>query len=104
MDIKDFDIASNAKMIEIVKSELLDSCSDVFKSLLYSGGKDDLTHSLSNIVLLAYILGRRCGIPFKEIDSGILDKAKIGIIDEHKLETMFKDLSKIKKHIGERID
>ena len=100
----DFDIASNANMIEILKSEMLNSCSDVFSSLLYKNDKDDLTSNLSSLVLFSYILAKRCGVPFSDIDKGIVNKATLGMIDEHKLEKEFKDLSHIKKYISERVD
>jgi hypothetical protein len=89
-------------MIEVLKSEVLNSCSDVFNCLIYNNDKDELTSSLSSLVLLSYILAKRCGVSFSDVDKGIVDKAKLGIIDEHKLETVYKDLSNIKKYIGER--
>jgi len=104
MNNNDFNIASNANMIEILKTEILNSCSDVFSTLLLKNDKDDLTSSLSSMVLFSYILAKRCGIPFSDVDKGIIDKATLGMIDEHKLEKEFKDLSHIKKYISERVD
>jgi hypothetical protein len=91
-------VVSNAKMIEVLKSELIGEAADVLRAGLSSGGRAELKDALAGTVLLAYMLGRRCGIPFEEIDADIAVKIGDGIRQGHALETDFGDLSSLKRH------
>lgn len=92
------DVASNAKMIEVLKSELISEAADVLRATLSKDSRTELLDTLGGTVLLAYMLARRCGIAFGELDTDVLEKAQIGISDAHKLETEYRDLSRLKKH------
>ncbi len=91
-------VASNAKMIEVLKSELIGEAADVLRAGLIPGGRGELLSALSGTILLSYMLARRCGISFTEIDSDILDKIADGIREGHMLEADFGDLTLMKKH------
>lgn len=91
-------VASNAKMIEVLKAEFICEAADVLRITLAPNGRTDLIDTLSGTVLLAYLLARRCGISFSELDCDVIQKAEDGIKDEHKLETNYGDLSLLKKH------
>ncbi len=95
-------IAGNAKMIEVLKAELICEAADVMRASISQNGREDLIDTLSATVLLSYILARRCGISFHELESDILEKTQAGIRDEHKLESSYKDLSLLKKHFESR--
>lgn len=92
------DVASNAKMIEVLKSELISEAADVMRATLSASNRDELIDTLGGTVLLAYMLARRCGIAFEELDADVISKAQTGIADAHKLETQYHDLSRLKKH------
>jgi hypothetical protein len=49
-------------------------------------------------VLLAYLLAKRCGVSFDELDAEILKKTESGIKEKHVLESNYGDLSLLKKH------
>ena len=91
-------VASNAKMIEVLKAELIGEAADVIRVTLPSGGRDALLDTLGSTVLLAYVLARRCGISFAELDADVTQKTQDGIDDDHKLELIYGDLSLLKKH------
>ena len=91
-------VASNVKMIEVLKAELMGEAADVMRAALSSKGRTELIDTLGGTVLLAYVLARRCGISFSELDKDVIDKTKEGIKDEHKLETDYGDLSLLKNH------
>lgn len=91
-------VASNAKMIEVLKSEFIGEAADVLRATLSPNGRADLIDTLGGTILLAYVLARRCGIAFSELESDIMDKVITGIQDKHKLETHYNDLSQLKKH------
>lgn len=91
-------VASNAKMIEVIKSEFISEAADVLRASLCPKGRESLVDTLGATVLLAYVLAKRCGIAFEEIDADIAQKAANGIKQGHKLEIHYSDLSKLKSH------
>lgn len=101
---KGSDITKNIKIIEWIKNEILISISNLF-NLLFKGVKpidNGLQNAIANIIMLSYLLGKRLGISFDEIDYTIKEKAKEGIKEEHSVETWFGDLSKLEEHIDNR--
>ena len=101
---KGSDITKNVKIIEWIKNEILISVSNLF-NLMFKGVKpidDGLQNAIANIIMLLYLLGKRLGISFDEIDYKIKEKAKEGIREEHSIETWFGDLSKLEKHMDNR--
>lgn len=91
-------VASNAKMIEVVKAEFISESADVLRASLSQNSRGELLDALGGTVLLAYVLARRCGISFSELDNDVINKAESGITDRHTLESGYGDLSLIKKH------
>ena len=99
---RNIDIASNVHMIEILKAQIASETANIFNAALKADGKEDLVDAVANVILLSYVLGRRFGADYEDIDKRVEDKAKIGILDEHKLEKDYKDLSTLKKRIAKR--
>ncbi len=54
-DMRDMDIAKNIRMIEWLKTELLDNVSGLFRGFI-KGNESVLLDCLSNIVVFAYVL------------------------------------------------
>lgn len=101
---KGSDITKNVKIIEWIKNEILISVSNLF-NLLFKGVKpidNGFQNVIANIIMLSYLLGKRLGISFDEIDYKIKEKTKEGIKEEHSIETWFGDLSQLEKHIDNR--
>lgn len=92
---KNIDITKSIKVIEWLKSELLTTVASLF-DILVKGAKnsqDAIVDVLANIILVTYLLGKRLGVSFEKIDSKIESKAKLGVIEEHKIEKWYGDLS-----------
>lgn len=101
---KSSDITKNVKIIEWIKKELILSVGDVF-DLIFKGVKpvdQALQDTLANIIMMSYLLGKRLGINFNEIDYKIKEKIKIGIDENHSVENWYGDFSNLKKHIENR--
>lgn len=101
---KGSDITKNIKIIEWMKNEILMSVSDLF-NLLFKGVKpldEALQDTLANIIMITYLLAKRMGISFKEIDYKIKEKIRIGIEEDHSIERWYGDLSNLKQHIDNR--
>lgn len=104
---REIDITRNIKIIEWLKSELLTDLADLYKSLV-NGMKEEVheavAETLSNIILVAYLLGRRLGISYSMIESKIHKKIKLGLVEEHDIEKYYGDLSELSKHLnGSRV-
>ena len=98
------DVTKNVKIIEWMKKELILSVGDVF-DLIFKGVKpldEALQDTLANIIMVTYLLAKRLGISFNEIDYKIKEKIKIGIEQYHSVENWYGDFSNLKKHMENR--
>lgn len=97
------DITRNVKIIEWLKSELLTDIANLFKALV-NGVRDEvsetLADTLSNIILISYLLGKRLGINYKTIESKIENKIRLGLVENHEVEKYYGDLSELSKHLN----
>lgn len=95
------DITKNIKIIEWLKSELLSSIASLFELFVkgIKGQQEAIADILANIILVAYVLARRLGISYSNLDMRIDDKIKLGVLEDHKVESWFGDLSTLKKHM-----
>lgn len=94
---QDTDITRNIKIIEFLKSEILTTVATLFQTLLKGAraGQDILIDTLANLILVTYLLGKRLGIGFSVIDTKIMEKLKIGLLEEHEAEKWYGDLSSL---------
>lgn len=98
------DITRNIKIIEWMKNEILTSVSELF-NILFRGVKsadEVLQDILANIIMITYLLAKRLGISFKEIDYKIKEKTTLGIKEDHSIEKWYGDLTNLKNHIENR--
>ena len=87
------DVTKNVKIIEWMKKELILSVGDVF-DLIFKGVKpldEALQDTLANIIMITYLLAKRLGISFSEIDYKIKEKIRIGIDQNHSVESWYGD-------------
>lgn len=100
---KGSDVTRNVKIMEWMKTELLMSLGDLF-NLILKGVKpldEALQDTLANIIMITYLLAKRLGISFTEIDYKVKEKIKLGISEDHSVERWYGDLSELKKHIDQ---
>ena len=98
------DVTKNVKIIEWMKKELILSVGDVF-DLIFKGVKpldEALQDTLANIIMITYLLAKRLGISFSEIDYKIKEKIRIGIDQNLSVESWYGDFSNLKKHMENR--
>ena len=100
---KDIDITRNIRIIEWLKSELLTDMANLFKALV-NGVKEEVhdavSDTLSNIILISYLLGRRLGISYNSIEMKVNNKIKLGLVENHDVEKYYGDLSELSKHLN----
>ncbi|MGN1033812.1 MAG: MazG-like family protein [Intestinibacter sp.] len=98
------DITRNVKIIEWMKNEILMSVSELF-NILFKGVRsadETLQDILANIIMITYLLAKRLGISFEEVDYKIKEKVSLGIKEEHSVEKWYGDLTNLKDHIENR--
>jgi len=100
---KTIDIAGNIHRIDWLKSEILSALSDLYRALLDTKEttRDKLIDCISSVVLACYLLARRLGVSYEAVDAGVLDKVKLGLIEEPDIETRYGDLSTLHDHMRE---
>jgi hypothetical protein len=101
---QDTDITKNIRVIEFLKSELLTAVASLYQNLL-KGTKveqDVMQDILANLVLVTYLLGKRLGISYSLIDSRILEKIRIGMLEDHETERWYGDLSDLSEYLNKK--
>ena len=99
----DFDITRNIRIIEWLKSEMLNSVAKVFSMLLSSGqsSKEALTGYLGDVIVACYLLSKRLGIDYSTMDETIQNQIRLGIIEGNEIEKSYGDLSELQRHMRE---
>ncbi len=94
---KDMDIIRNMRAIEWLKSELLSNIAYLYEVLAKGeeDTKDNLKDIVSNIVLTALLLSRRLGLSYEDVFSSLEDNVRANIIQQHKIEKWYGDLSEL---------
>lgn len=101
---QNIDIARNMKTIEWLKSELLSNIAYLHQTFVNNDDntKENLEDILSNIILESYILGKRLGIDYKDIDRILEENLRLNLIKEHKIEKWYGDISDLLEYIESR--
>ncbi|WP_211184367.1 MazG-like family protein [Paenibacillus lemnae] len=98
---KDLDVAKRAKVIEWLKTEVVDNVSRLFKAL-WEGSTAKVGDSLASLIMSSYILGRRLGVSYKDLDDLLLEKLKKHKQEGHQLEDWYQDISGLQEHLRKR--
>lgn len=96
---KKTDITKNIRMIEWLKTELVSSVAELFKSIL-KGGEEALLDALANIILISYLLGKRLGMSFARIDLLLERKIRVNIDKGHQSEKWYGDLTELIRYLN----
>lgn len=102
---KEIDITRNIKLIEWLKSELLTDIANLFKALINGVREeihDTVSDTISNIILISYLLGKRLGISYNVIEMKVHNKIKLGLVENHEVERYYGDLSELSRHLKDR--
>ena len=62
-------------------------------------GQGVIQDILANLVLVTYLLGKRLGVSYSMIDSRILEKIRIGMLEEHEAEKWYGDLTDLGEYM-----
>lgn len=72
----ELDIARNVKTLELLKTELLSSLGGLFKNI-FKGNTEGILHFLAMLVIFSYLIAKRLGINFGQLELQVFDELKI---------------------------
>lgn len=92
------DIVKTMRLIEALKAELIINVGGLYKA--FAGGSEDkIKEMLGQIVVHCYVLGRRLGINFADLDDAVKERAVFCGKGDDEAETRFGDYSRLARHL-----
>ncbi|PKM47411.1 MAG: hypothetical protein CVV03_03570 [Firmicutes bacterium HGW-Firmicutes-8] len=95
------DIARNIRVIEWLKTELLGTVSALFKAMM-KNSDEAIEDALASMVITIYVLARRVGISFAQLDIRVESKLRNAIKDKHEVEDWYGDLTAFLSYRGDK--
>ncbi len=97
----DVDLAKRAKVIEWLKTEIVDHVARLLKGI-WQGSSHQISDGLASLIASGYILGRRLGIHYRSLDEAIVEKLEKLRKEGHQLEDWYQDISSLEDHLRKR--
>ncbi len=97
---KGLDVARSLRIVENLKSELLEDIAVLYRHLADPVPEDTravASESLSDMIVIAYLLGKRLGVDYSTMDRHISKKIRLGLINDNEIEKYFGDLSELSR-------
>ncbi len=102
---KEFDITRNIKIIEWLKSQLLSDVSQLYASMVKTeADTNDRADLMADMVILTYLLAKRLGVPYTTLDMKIMNKLKVGILENSTMDEWYGELVALSKHLEKSRD
>ncbi len=102
---KTLNISANLKAVDTIKSEVLFEIANLYRTLSEYGdvsNEKKVIESISTIISTGYILARRLGLSFSDVDDKITEFLDMAVAEDHEFELQFSDMSELKHYIGSR--
>lgn len=98
---KAVDVASNSRVVEWLKADLVETVGVLMKSLL-KASSDATTDALATLIIIAYVLGRRMGINYQVVEMRMKHKINTSIDEAQEIEEFYGDLTHLQKYLEAR--
>ena len=95
------DIAKNLKIIDWLKTELIEGVANFHKAIL-KNSEELILDALAGIVVVCYLLARRLGVQFTRLDKKVRQKVDYHIENKHEVELWYGDLSSLQEYLKDR--
>ena len=106
MHNKDIDIIKNMRTVEWLKAQLLGTVANLYATLANGeeNTKENIEDAISKLILESLLLGKRLGLSYESINLALKDNIKVNLIEEHKIERWYGDLSLLLEYIDQQKD
>lgn len=98
-------LSTNLKAVDNLKSEILSEVAGLYRELAdYDSPEiyERVLNSAATIIAMDYILARRIGLEFQDVDRKIEELTAIAEENNHELEIAFSDMSELRRFIKKR--
>ncbi len=95
---RNLDITRSLRIVENLKSVLLDDVAGLYRHLadpVLEDTRNVAADTLSDMIVVGYLLGKRLGVDYTTMDRHISKKIRLGLIHENEIEKYFGDLSEL---------
>jgi hypothetical protein len=93
--------AKSIKVVEWLKTEIIDQIAHLYKGI-HHANQLVIIDSLSSLIVSIYVLARRIGFTFHELDQAVVQKLKEHTKEGHQLEQWYGDLSSLEEYMNKR--
>jgi len=92
-------LARHLKIMDWLKAELVGGVAALFKAVAL-GSQDAIGDALASILLTTYVLGRRLGVDFAQVEARVALRARELAQSGHEVEKAYGDLSALEEHFA----
>lgn len=95
------EILRKMRLIEWLKAELVAHVGQLYQAMARNS-EQAIKAALANIVISCFVLGRRLGINFADLDEAIIVRLTQNIKNENDVEKWFGDFSEYQRHLRQK--
>lgn len=95
------EILRKMRLIEWLKAELIANVGQLYQAMA-KNSEQAIRDGLASIVISCFVLGRRLGINFADLDEAIVTRLSQNIKKENDVEKWFGDFSEYQRHLRQK--
>ncbi|GBG56785.1 hypothetical protein HA075_08815 [bacterium BFN5] len=95
------EILRKMRLIEWLKAELVANVGQLYQAMA-KNSEQAIRDGLASIVISCFVLGRRLGINFADLDEAIVTRLSQNIKKENDVEKWFGDFSEYQRHLRQK--
>lgn len=95
------DIVKTMRLIEGLKADLINNIGDLYKAMAQNS-EVAIKEALARLIIYGYVLGKRLGVEFADLDEIIKHKLNEYSKNNDALENRFGDFSKLKRFLEQK--
>jgi len=92
------EILRKLRLIEGLKADLVANVGQLYQAMA-KNSEQAIKEGLASVVISCYVLGRRLGVQFAELDEAIVTRLHHNIKRENEVEKWFGDFSEYQRHL-----
>lgn len=103
MGNENFDIINSMNTIDSYKTYLIGFVADLFSTMTKSKGNtaynDEIIDEIADIIICSYLISKRIGISYDKIDKRVMNKLKLGLLEDKGSERIGQDYASLISYI-----